>query len=233
MMPVGLVSGSGGTDAVRTLGLTVLDPDSTEAQRWLRDELAKAPYQAAQPTWFDRLSQSFMDWLTSLTGPDGGAFNAWVPVIVTVVVLAVLVTAWLIFGPPRLNRRSRLAVELFGEDDRRSADDMRRAAADAAQRADWGLASTEIFRALARGLAERTVLTVSPGTTAHEFGQRAGRAFPAARDRLGAAARIFDEVRYLDRPGTKAGYHDLLALERELSSATPSLLEAPVLSVSR
>ncbi|MFC5929177.1 DUF4129 domain-containing protein [Cryobacterium melibiosiphilum] len=210
---------------------SALDPDAAEAQRWLRDELAKAPYQAAQPTWFDRLSQSVIDWFTSLTVPGGDAFGAWLPVIVVVVVIAVLVAAWLIFGPPRLNRRSRLVEELFGDDDRRSAEDMRRAAADAAARADWGVASTEIFRALARGLAERTVLTVSPGTTAHDFGQRAGQAFPSAHDRLDAAARIFDEVRYLDRPGTEAGYRQMLALERELSVATPARLEAPTASV--
>lgn len=212
----------------------VLDPDAPEAQSWLRDELAKAPYQAAQPTWFDRLSQSVVNWLTSLTAPDGNTFGAWIPVIVVVLVVAILVAAWLIFGSPRLNRRSRLSADqLFGDDDRRTADDMRRSAADAAQQGDWSLASTEIFRALARGLAERTVLTVSPGTTAHDFGQRAARAFPLAEDRLAAAARVFDDVRYLDRPGTEAGYREMLALERELSAATPERLEAPALAGPR
>lgn len=216
-------------------GLTVggLDPDAPEAKRWLRDELARAPYQSAQPTWFDRLSQSVVDWFASLTAPDGGAFGAWVPVIIIVIVVALLVVAWLIFGPPRLNRRSRLAEELFAEDDRRTADDMRRSATDAAQRGDWSLASTEIFRAVARGLAERTVLTVSPGTTAHDFGRRAARSFPTAQERLAAAARVFDDVRYLDRPGTEAGYRELLALERDLSTAEPTLLEAAKLSVPR
>lgn len=210
-----------------------LDPDAREAQRWLRDELAKAPYQTAQPTWFDRLSKAVVDWFASLTAPDGGAFGSWVPVIIIVIVVALLVVAWLIFGPPRLNRRSRLAEELFAEDDRRTADDMRRSATDAAQRGDWSLASTEIFRALARGLAERTVLTVSPGTTAHDFGRRAARAFPTAEDRLAAAAGVFDDVRYLDRPGTKAGFRELLDLERQLSSAVPTLLESPELSAPR
>lgn len=209
----------------------LLEPDAPDAQRLLRDELAKAPYQAAQPTWFDRLSQTVVDWLGSLTAPDGDAFSAWVPVIVVVVVVLVLALAWLIFGAPRRGRRSGLADELFGDDDRRSAEDMRRAAADAAQRGDWSLASTEIFRALARGLAERTVLSVSPGTTAHDFGRRAAQSFPSAEARLTAAARVFDDVRYLDRPGTESGFHDLLALERELSAAAPARLEAPAGSV--
>ncbi|TFD49000.1 DUF4129 domain-containing protein [Cryobacterium frigoriphilum] len=232
-MITGLIAGLLAGPALPGTALTLLDPDAPEAQRWVRDELAKAPYQAAQPTWFDRLSQSVLDWLASLTAPDGGAFSAWVPVIVVVIVIAVLGAAWLIFGAPRLNRRSRLGVELFGDDDRRSAEDMRRAAADAALRADWSLASTEIFRALARGLAERTVLSVSPGTTAHDFAGRAAQAFPFAQVRLSDAARVFDEVRYLGRPGTEAGYRELLTLERELSAATPSLLETPALSVPR
>lgn len=210
-----------------------LDPDQADAQQWLRDELGKPPYQAAQPTWFDRLSQSVAEWFASLTAPDGGAFSVWAPVIVIVIVIAVLGAAWLIFGAPRINRRSRLGIELFGDDDRRSAEDMRRAAADAALRADWSLASTEIFRALARGLAERTVLTVSPGTTAHDFAGRAAQAFPLEHGRLSSAAALFDGVRYLSRPGTESGYREMLALEREISATAPTYLEAPSPSVAR
>ena len=211
----------------------VLDPEAPEAQQWLRDELAKPPYQSAQPTWFDRLSQSFMDWLGSLTAPGSDAFGPWIPVIIVVLVVAALTAAWLIFGAPRRNPRSRLADELFGDDDRRTADDLRRAAADAAQRADWKSASTDIFRALARGLAERTVITVSPGTTAQDFAHRAAKSFPEAADRLAAAGGVFDAVRYLNRAGTEAGYRELLSLERELRTATPRVLEAPAPSVPR
>jgi len=211
----------------------ILDPGAPEAQQWLRDELAKPPYEAAQPTLFDRLSQSFMDWLGSLVAPDGSAFGPWIPVIVIVIVIAAVVAAWLIFGAPRLNRRSRLADELIGDDDQRTAEDMRRAAADAARRADWNRASTEIFRALARGLAERTVIVASPGTTAQDFAHRAAQSFPAAHDGLFAAARVFDEVRYLNRLGTETGYRELLALEHEIRTATPTLRETPTGSVLR
>src|SRR5690606_32969609 len=98
--------------------------------------------------------------------------------IIVIVIAALLLVAFLIFGLPRLNRRSSVTGSLFGEDDARTAADMRAAAEKAASRGDYALATAEMFRSIARGLAERTVLSTSPGTTAHDFGVRAGRAFP-------------------------------------------------------
>jgi hypothetical protein len=215
-----------GIDGGRPVRIPV-DPSAPDAQQWLREELAKAPYQAARPTWFDRLSQAFFDWLGSLTAPSGEGFAAWVPLIITVLVIGVVVAALFIFGLPRLNRRSRLPAELFGEDDRRSADDMRRAAQAAAALGDWSLATQEIFRAIARRLVERTVLAVTPGTTAHEFARQASIVFPAERGRLADAAEAFDRVRYLGRPGTEQGYRALGDLDRALAAARPDVLAEP------
>jgi len=202
-----------------------LTPDAPDAQRWLQQELSNPAYEAARPTWFDRASAAFFDWLNNLTAPTGEGLGPWLGVIVTVLVLAALAAAWLIFGAPRLNRRSGLPTSLFGEQDHRSADDMRRAGATAAASGDWSLASTELFRALARGLFERTVLIVTPGTTAHGFAARAATAFPSHGDALTDAARVFDEVRYLNGVGTEAGYRQMLALDAALRNATPVSLE--------
>ncbi len=226
MIGIQTVTGLQGLHGVWLAGIPV-DPDAPEAQQWLRDELAKAPYQAAKPTWFDRVSKAFLDWINSLTAPTGDGFGNWIPVILTLVVIAVLVTAFLIFGMPRLNQRSQLPAELFGEDDRRSADDMRRAAAVAALGKDWSLAIEEAFRALARGLSERTILVVMPGTTAHDFAVRAADAFPAENTRLSEAAEVFDQVRYLELAGTERGYLTVAALESELRSAKPVGFEHP------
>jgi hypothetical protein len=145
-------------------------------------------------------------------------------VVVTVVVLGALAAAVLVFGLPRWNRRSRRGGDgLIHEDDRRTAADMRAAAQVAAARGDWDLACQEMFRALARGLSERTVLTLTPGMTAREVSQRAAAAFPAERPRLTDAAVAFDEVRYLGRPGTERGYLDLDRLEGDLRHAVPAL----------
>ncbi|WP_349904337.1 DUF4129 domain-containing protein [Parafrigoribacterium humi] len=198
-----------------------VDPDAGEARRWIIEELSKPAYQAAQPSWFDRLSSAVWNWLTSLRFGDGGA--GW-PVILIVVVIAVaVVAAFLIFGAPRFNRRSTAHGALFGAEDERDAAAMRASASAAAAAGDWTLAIEELFRALARGLAERTIVTTSPGTTARDFAMRAGGAFPALATDLAASARAFDDVRYLGRPGSERAYRDIVALEQTLRSAHPEL----------
>ncbi|MET0991913.1 MAG: DUF4129 domain-containing protein [Lacisediminihabitans sp.] len=200
-----------------------VDPDSGQARDWIIAELSRPEYRAAEPTWFDRLSQAFLDWLGSLTVNPSGAFQAPLLFLVGGILIAAAVVAYLIFGPPRLGRRSAVVGTLFGDDDSRDSAAMRRAAADAAAREDYRLAIEEQFRSIARGLAERTVLTVSPGTTAHAFAARAGAAFPALAGRLESAAETFDGVRYLGRPGTLDGYLALTALDAELRTARPLL----------
>jgi hypothetical protein len=202
-----------------------VDPDAPEAQQWLRDELAKAPYQAAQPTWFDRLSAAIFDWFSSLsfTG-DGG--NGWLAVVGTLIGVAVVVAALLIFGLPRRARRRRQQADgLFAEDDRRTAAELRRAAAAAAAEDDWALASAQAFRAIAQGLAERTIVRPTPGTTAHTVAELASVAFPAERDRLRQGAGVFESVRYLGGAGTESGYRALLELDTDLQAARPRMSE--------
>ena len=216
--------------ALRGLGGAWLEipvtPDAPEARRWLREELAKAPYDAARPTWFDRLSQAILDWFSSLTfvGDGGGG---WVPVVVTLVVVALLVAAILIFGLPRRTRRRRQPAGLFAADEHRSADQMRRAAATAAAALDWTLAGEEAFRALAQGLAERTIVRPTPGTTAHSVAELAAAAFPAERARLREAAGLFEGVRYLGAAGTERDYRTVLALDTDLAAARPLSAELP------
>ncbi len=171
-----------------------VDPDAPEAQQWLREELAKAPYQAARPTWFDRLSEGFLDWLNSLTLGEGEGLEGWIPLVLTVLAIAALVVAFLIFGMPRLNRRRPVAETVFGKNDRRSAEEMRQAARKAAASRDWNLAVQEMYRAIARGLEERTVLKASPGTTAHDLAAQAGAIFPGEAARLADAAREDDGI---------------------------------------
>ncbi|WP_240694872.1 DUF4129 domain-containing protein [Cryobacterium sp. SO1] len=197
-----------------------MEPSAPDAQQWLRDELAKAPYQAAQPTWFDRLSQAILDWFSSLTfGGDGS--NGWIPLIATVLGIALLVAAILVFGLPRRARRRKSAAGLFTSDDRRTADQLRKSAAAAASAGDWTLASEEAFRAIAQGLAERTVLRPTPGTTAHSVAELAAAAFPDERARLRNGANVFESVRYLGGTGTEQGYTDLVALDAALRAARP------------
>ena len=213
-----------------TLALVRLDvpvtPDAAEAERWIIQELSKPEYRAAQPTWFDRASKAFFDWLQSLKIDAGPGAQGPILIIALFVVVAALVAAFFIFGAPRLNRRSVVGGVLFGDDDARDASAMRRSAEEAAARSDWVLAIEEIFRSIARGLAERTLVTVSPGTTARDFAMRAGTVLPAFSPRLSAAASAFDDVRYLSRAGTEAVYRSASALESSLRATRPAVSSA-------
>ncbi|MDO9396901.1 MAG: DUF4129 domain-containing protein [Herbiconiux sp.] len=202
-------------------------PDADQARDWLLGELSKPPYQAARPTWFDLVSKAIGDWIDSLRVPDGSGLGPLVPLVAVLVLVVLIVVAFLVFGRPRLNRRSRVEPgALFGADDRRSAAELRASAARAAAAGDFTTAIEEGFRALARQLAERTVVMTAPGTTAQDFAQRAAVAFPAARDELSACARLFDGVRYLEQPGTREGYDRVSALDSALRTARPAAREA-------
>ena len=204
-----------------------VEPDAPDAREWLLDELSKPVYEAAKPNWFDRATQALWDWITSLfEGGFGG------PPVLTLVILGVLlvggvVLAFVLFGAPRLNRRSAAFGAVFGDTDERDAAELRRAAEAAASRGDWTLAIEELFRAIARGLSERALLTTSPGTTAHALAERAGAEFPEFAGRLREAARVFDEVRYLGIPGSADRFETVASLERELRSARPAADAGP------
>lgn len=198
-----------------------VDPDAEEARRWILEELSGPQYRAAEPTWWDLLSQAFWDWLNSLDLSGTGILQGPLLAIVVIVIIAAIVVAFLVFGAPRLNRRSAVAGALFGEDEDRTSDQLRDAARVAAAAGDWALALEELFRCLARVLSERVIVSTNPGTTATGFAASAGGAFPEAADRLAANAAVFDRVRYLDGEGTEPEYRALVELERELRTARP------------
>jgi hypothetical protein len=201
-----------------------VEPDAGTARRWLLDELAKPAYAAAQPTPFDRAVQAFLTWFTGLFDVRGSSTPPVLLAIAIAVVVAVLVVALLLFGLPRINRRSTVGA-LFGDDDRRSAEEMRRAAEAALAQGDFSLAVLERFRALARGLDERTLVAVFPGTTASAFATGAARAFPSEHGELRAAAELFDGVRYADDVATREDALSVFALDDRLAAARPRAIE--------
>ena len=203
-----------------------VDPDSPDARKLLFDELAKPEYAAARPTLIDRIAQAIQDWLRSFGASDDGSVPDLFPLLVTVLIVGLIVAAFVIFGRPRLRRKSQSAGALFSDSgDARSAAQLRASAYAAAAAGDFVVAIEEMFRAVARQLAERTVVSVTPGTTAQEFASRAGRAFPDHADRLMSGARAFDGVRYLDQPGSREAFDEVAALDRDISAAKPSRLE--------
>jgi hypothetical protein len=202
-----------------------VDPDRPEAHDLLQQELLKSEYLQAKPTLWDQFFGGIRDWFNNLSFGQAGGPPAIGQLVVVVVVVALLVIAFLVFGLPRINRRSRVTGALFGEEDARTAAQMRSAAEASAAKSDYATAIAEMFRSIARGLAERTILTTSPGTTAHDFGARAALVFPQQFRELADAALAFDDVRYLGRPGTPAQYDTVDRLERTLRASRASSLE--------
>ncbi|NEM90828.1 DUF4129 domain-containing protein [Galbitalea soli] len=203
-----------------------LDPSAAEARRLLLLELSKPEYQAGRETLAEMIMRWIQAWLASLMlqfNPGSGS-GALGPILLVVIVAALAIVALLVFGRPRLRRRSADAGALFGEDDRRDSAALREAALLAADAGDYALAIEEGFRAIARGLAERSIVSTFPGTTAASFARSAGDALPELAARFQAAGTVFDGVRYLDHPGTATGWEQVRDLERDARAAKPRLV---------
>jgi hypothetical protein len=198
-----------------------VDPSGPDAKQWLINELGKPDYQAAKPTWFDQVSQAVLNWWNSLTGAANGGAGGLLSLLGVVVAVGLIVAAFFIFGMPRLNRSRVASARLIDSEDRRTSAQMRQSAEAAAAAGEWDQAVVELFRAIAQGLAERTLLVVSPGTTAHDVAIKASSAFPDLRRDLLAAASSFEKVRYLGRQGTREMYEQLRDLETTVRSTRP------------
>ncbi|WP_200953279.1 DUF4129 domain-containing protein [Agromyces sp. Root81] len=201
---------------------TPLDPDAPEARRWLEAELGGPEYVAARPSPFDLAMQAIRDWIVGLFEGATGLPTPVLTLLLVLLALAVVVVGLLVFGVPRLRRRRRSEVPLFDDHDRRDLETLRRAAAAAASAGDWPLAIEERFRAIVRGLVEREIVTVHPGTTARAFADAAAAAFPELDADLRAAAADFDAVRYLGGRGSPDDYERVTALERRIAEARPT-----------
>jgi Domain of unknown function (DUF4129) len=211
-----------------------LDPSQSQARQQLQQELQRPEYQAAQPGFFDTLSQEIGKWLQSLlshfgapTGsPSFDLFGTIGTAVLVLLVLALLILAFFLFGLPRINRRGRKAGSLFGDEDERDSQTLLKSAERAAAAGDFTTAIEDGFRAIARGLAERAIVITFPGTTAHGFAAQAGAAFPGFTAELAGSADTFDRVRYLGKSGNRADWQSISSLERALRSTKPLLEEA-------
>jgi len=203
-------------------------PDGDEAQRWAEQELQDPRYADAKPTWFDYLAEDVAEFIGSLFSQDTGEQVGNVAlIIVTVVIVAALITVLILWGRPRVSRRVRQREsDLLGARDRRTAAQLRADAARSARDGDWDTATVLRFRALARSLLERDIIDPAPGATAQAIAREAAAAFSAQHEALTAAAGAFDDVRYLRRPATEQSYRALAEIDDRLASLHPAVLEA-------
>jgi len=210
------------------LGIDPYAPDGDEARRLAEQELQDPRYADAKPTWFDYLAEDVAEFIGSLFSPDTGQQVGNVAlIIVTVVIIAALITVLILWGRPRASRRvKRRETDLLGERDRRTAAQLRADAARSARDGDWDAATVLRFRALARALLERDIIDPAPGATAQAIARDAAVVFTAHRVDLTAAAGAFDDVRYLRHPASEQSYRALADLDDRLASLRPAVPEA-------
>ena len=137
---------------------------------------------SAQPNAFDLAMQSIRDWIVELFEGASGIPGPLLALLVLVVVVVLVVVGLLVFGLPRLRRRRRrrraaLRRPATAATSRRCAGAPR----PRAEAGDWPLAIEERFRAIVRGIVDRDLVRVHPGTTARGVADAAAVPFPGAR----------------------------------------------------
>jgi hypothetical protein len=197
--------------------------DRDAAQRAAEAELAKPEYHAAEPGVFERVLQWLGQRLSDLFGAASTAVPGGPLGLLVLLAVIVLVAAVVRLRVGKLARNVR-APGLVFESPARTAHDYRHAAEQAFAGGDFAAAVRERFRAIVRGLEERGVLDALSGRTADEAARDAGARLPGSREELVAAARLFDDVHYGDRPATAEDYRRLAALDAHAARERPGVL---------
>ncbi|MDN7120420.1 DUF4129 domain-containing protein [Nocardioides sp. ChNu-153] len=200
---------------MRILADPPLDPAPGEARDALRRELLRPEYNDSDLV--QRIVDRLRRWLD-----DGVSTTAESPPLQTfatllVAVLLVLALAWLLTRL-RGSARVRRAGAVLGERGVGAAELRARAeAALAAGRHEDAV--LDAFRALAVRAVERGRIADVPGATAGEVARALVDASPDRAAGVPAAARLFDDVLYGDRPATADQARSVLALDDTLAGA--------------
>jgi len=186
-------------------------------QQLARTELSKAIYHH-EPSLTERVAHFLLTWLARLFRATQGLPGGWWGFVALVVLAAILVAVVRArIGPVTRARRRRAGSGALAPV--RTARDHRDAATRLAQAGDYAAAICERVRAIAAELDERGILMPRIGRTADEFAAEAGRALPPHAAGLRGAVRLFDEVRYGGRPGTRPGYDQVADLDTRIGGS--------------
>ena len=143
--------------------------------------------------------------------------GGWFGLIVLGLLIVALIAGILTWVRPTVHRRARSGGVL--EQHPKTAQDYRRAATRFAEQGNYSAAIVDGVRAIAAELDERGILQPRPGRTAFELAAEAASELPLLADELRAVTQLFDDVRYGDRPGTRAGYQRLTQLDASVRAA--------------
>ena len=186
-------------------------------QQLARTELSKTIYHH-QPALTERVAHFLLTWLSRLFRATQGVPGGWWGFVALVVLAVILVAVVLArIGPIAGAQRRRARTSALAPV--RTARDHRDAAIRLAEAGDYGAAICERVRAIAAELDERGILMPRVGRTADEFAAEAGRALPPHAAGLLGAARLFDEVRYGQRAGTRRGYEQVADLDTRIGAS--------------
>jgi hypothetical protein len=196
------------------VALAVDELSRQDAADAAREELARRPYQEAQPPLLSRvLGRIFRELGELLDRAAAAAPGGWLGLLLLLALLVLVVAVVLArVRPRREGRRSGL----FDTGIPLTAADHRSRAEDAAARGQFAEAVRERLRAVVRELEARGVLDPRPGRTADEVAREAGAAVPEVAGELRRAAQLFDEVWYGGRPATADSYRTLVDVDRHL-----------------
>lgn len=187
-----------------------LDPGPEEARRLLERELAHPEYH--QQNLLSRAISWIMRKFDELIAATSGSSLASVVAALVIAGLLVALLLWLLSRTRRTAQARRRAQAVL-PDERLSAAEHRRLAERALAEGDHATCVVEGFRALALAEIERGRIDDLPQATARELSVLLAEAHPAAGGRLADLAALFDDVRYGDRPATRAQAQSVLALD--------------------
>lgn len=170
-------------------------PDADQAREWARDELSKTEYSDQGISWFEKFLGWVQELFDSIGSVSGDLSPVWVFVIVLLSIGLVAFVVWLILGPLRRSRRSRVQGGML-DDDARTSQQMQDAALAAEAARDWDTAVMEWYRASVRRMEERSLLADSPGATAREAAALIAKAVPRLASEAAQSAHSFDVARY-------------------------------------
>jgi Domain of unknown function (DUF4129) len=194
------------------------------ARELARRELSKPAYHHGVP-FLQRILGKIVSFLRTVfqhanTTVPGGWWAIVILAALVVIILGVILTR---LGPVALGHRDRSRRILAAH--AMTAREHRELAQHLAAERDWAGAIREILRAIAVDLEERAILPPRAGRTADELAAEAGSVLPGCADELRSAARLFDDVWYGERPGTREGYAMLRRLDAAVGAARPAPLE--------
>jgi hypothetical protein len=205
-----------------------IDIDRDAAHEAAAQELGKPIY--PRPSLTERLSEWVNELIYRIIAEGSTVPGGWftITVLLLLLTVAAVVTVRIARRAMRTDRGGQ--VTLFGGTEL-SAAEHRAAAEQCAAAGDWAAAIRHRLRAVARHLEQTGVLAPVPGRTATELARDAGRSAPGLQSELDAAATVFNDVTYGERPGTEAAYRMVAALDDHLRSpvatAAPATAAAP------